>query len=85
MDNTTKENPENKTEKLFKIRPILEGIRANCIKLEPEEGQLLDEQLISGKMKSSGIRQYNPQRAQKWGYKMFVRAGQSGFIPFFWN
>ena len=85
VDNTTKENPENKTEKLFKIRPILEGIRANCIKLEPEEGQLLDEQLIPGKMKSSGIRQYNPQRPQKWGYKMFVRAGQSGFIPFFWN
>ena len=37
VGNTKKENPENKNDKLFKIRPILEGIRTNLIKIEPQE------------------------------------------------
>ena len=80
VDNTAKENPENKNNKLFKICSILEGIRANCIKIEPEEVQLVDEQIRPVTTKSSGICQYNPQKHQKWGFKMFVRAGQSGFM-----
>ena len=42
VDNTKKENPENKNDKLFKTRPISEGIRANCIKIEPEEVKSTD-------------------------------------------
>ena len=80
MENTTKENLE-KNDKLFKIRPILEGIRANnCIKIEPEEVQSMDKQIIPARTKSSGIRQYNPKKPNKWGFKMFVRAGQPSFI-----
>ena len=37
VDNSTKENPENKNDKLFKMHSILEGIRNNCIKIESEE------------------------------------------------
>ena len=49
VDNTTKENPEKKNHKLFKIRPTLEGIRANYIKIEPEEVQSIDKQIVPGK------------------------------------
>ena len=59
----------------------MEGIRANnCIKIEPEEVQSMDKQIIPARTKSIGIRQYNPKKPNKWGFKMFVRAGQSSFI-----
>ena len=59
----------------------MEGIRANnCIKIEPEEVQSMDKQIILARTKSSEIRQYNPKKPNKWGFKMFVRAGQSSFI-----
>ena len=59
----------------------MEGIIANnCIKIEPEEVQSTDEQIIPARTKSSGIRQYNPKKPNKWAFKMFVRAGQSSFI-----
>ena len=35
-DNTTKENSENANDKLFKVRPLLELIRNNCIKIKPK-------------------------------------------------
>ena len=31
-DNTTKDNPENANDKLFKVRPLFKLIRNNCIK-----------------------------------------------------
>ena len=40
----------------------------------------IDEQIIPAKTKRSGIRQYNPKKPVKWGFKMFVRAGNSGFM-----
>lgn len=60
-DSTKKKNHENENDKLFQIHPILEGIRANCINVELEEVQLIDEQIIPAKTKSSGVRQCNPQ------------------------
>ena len=43
VTNTTKANPENKNDKLFKIHPILEVIRDIPIKIKPEEVQPLDK------------------------------------------
>ncbi len=40
----------------------------------------MDEQIIPAITKYSGIRQYNPQKPVKWGFKNLVRAGASGFI-----
>ena len=80
VDNTTKEHPENRNDKLFKIRPVLEAIQENCSKIEQEPVQSIDEQIIPAKTRRSGIRQYNPKKPKKWGFKMFVRAGQSGFM-----
>ena len=40
----------------------------------------MDEQIIPSKTKSSSIRQYNPKKSIKWGFKNLVRAGSSGIM-----
>ena len=49
------------------------------MKIEPERVQSIDEQIIPAKTSRSGIRQYNPKKPCKWGFKMFAGAGASGF------
>lgn len=78
VDNTTY-NPDN-DDKLFKIRPLIEAVRNECIKVEPEEYQSVDEQIIPSKTKRTKIRQYNPKKPKKWGFKNLVRAGASGYM-----
>ena len=48
--------------------------------IEPEPVHSIDEQIIPAKTKGSEIRQYNPKKSKKWGFKMFVLAGQSGMM-----
>lgn len=38
----------------------------------------VDEQIIPTKARSS-LKQYNPKKPHKWGYKVFVLSGVSGF------
>ena len=80
VDNTTKDKPGNKNGNLFKIRPVIEAVRENSIAIEAEPVHSIDEQIIPAKTKRSGIRQYNPKKPKKWGFKMFVRASQSGMM-----
>uniref|UniRef100_UPI00358E218E piggyBac transposable element-derived protein 3-like n=1 Tax=Myxine glutinosa TaxID=7769 RepID=UPI00358E218E len=62
---------------LFKVRPVLEKVRANCLKVEPEENNSIDEQMIPFKGRSS-MKQYIKNKPHKWGIKVFTRAGVSG-------
>ena len=80
VDNITKDKPGNKNDKLFKIHPFIEAVRENSMAIEPEPVHSIDEQIIPAKTKPSGIRQYNPKKPSKWGFKMFVRAGRSGMM-----
>ena len=75
-----KEKPENVNNKLFKIQPVLDHVRNNCILIEPEREHSIDEQIIPAKRKCSGIRQYNPKKPKKIGFKNFVRTGSSGIM-----
>ena len=85
-DNTNKDDVANKNNKLFKVQPILDGVRKNCLLIEPEEKHSIDEQIIPAKTKFSGIRQYNANKPVKWSFKNFVRAGASGIMyDFFLN
>ena len=79
-DNSEKDLPENKDNKLFKIAPVIEHVRGNCLQVEPEQDHSIDEQIIPAKTKYSGIRQYNPKKPTKWGFKNFVRSGASGMM-----
>ena len=79
-DNSKKDLEGNKYNKLYKIEPVLEHVRENCLKIEPEQDHSIDEQIIPAKTKYSGIRQYNPKKPVKWGFKNFVRSGASGVM-----
>ena len=67
-------------DKLFKVTPILEAVRKECAKVEPEEFHAADEQIMPSKTKYSKVRQYNPNKPRKWRFKNLVRAGASGFM-----
>ncbi len=67
-------------DKLAKISPIIEAVTQQCRKVEPEEYNAVDEQIIPSKTKFSKIRQYNPKKPHKWGFKNLVRAGASGIM-----
>ena len=80
-DNTKKTNPENINDKLFKVHPLLDLVRNNCIKVEPEQCHSIDEQIIPAKTKrSGGVKQYYLKKFHKWGFKNMIKARQSGMI-----
>ena len=79
-NNTFAKNDENKGNRLYKIQPVLDHVRDNCLKIEPEIENSIDQQIIPAKTKYSGIRQYNPKKPVKWGFKNFVRAGKSDMM-----
>ena len=60
--------------------PVLEKVRKKCLLIPPEECHSVDEQVIPSKTCYSKIRQYNPKKPNKWGFKNLVRAGASGII-----
>ena len=51
VDNAVKEKEENKDDRLFKVKPLLDAVRANCLKIEPERIHSIDEQIIPDKTK----------------------------------
>ena len=70
----------NAQDKLAKIRPLISMVREEFVKIEPEEYDSVEKQIIPSKTKYSSIRQYNPKKTVKWKFKNLVRAGISGFI-----
>ena len=54
-------------------------------KVEPDEFHAIDEQIIPSKTKVSKIRQYNPKKPRKWGFKNLVCAGSSGMMYDFYS
>lgn len=66
---------------LIKIRPVLDHMRSKCKEIEAENQFSVDEMMVPYKgKKAGGLRQYLPSKPKKWGFKMFVRAGVSGFV-----
>ena len=77
VDNTEKEKEESKGDRPCKVKPLLDAVRANCLKMEPERINSIDEQIIQAKTKrSEGVPQYNKKIPHKWGFKNLVRASQ---------
>lgn len=68
-------------DRYYKIRPLVERIRANFLKVAHETKFSIDEMMVPYKGKKAGNRkQYIKSKPRKWGFKIFVRAGVSGFI-----
>ena len=53
-DNDSRNNLKNSNDKLFKVRPLLDLVRNNCIKTEPEKSHSIDEQIIPAKTTRCG-------------------------------
>ncbi|CAK1599832.1 unnamed protein product [Parnassius mnemosyne] len=68
-------------DRYYKIRPLLEKIRQNCINIEEEHRFSVDEMTVPYKGTRAGTRkQYIKNKPRKWGFKIFVRAGISGMV-----
>lgn len=65
-------------DRLRRIRPLLEHIKKKCNAIPLEENLAIDEQICPTKARSF-LKQYLPLKPHKWGYKIFVLCGVSGF------
>lgn len=75
--------PDNNKDKLFKIRPLITKLNSNFMKLyDVRKVVSIDESMILFKGRHS-IKQYNPMKPIKWGYKLWVRADLDGYISKF--
>ena len=77
--NDDMQRPENCTDKLYKIRPIVNMLKESFISLKHEEIMCIDEQVVPFKGRSS-LKQYNPQKPKKWGYKFYTLASIDGLV-----
>ena len=82
FNDNTKIIPDRKDpcyDPLFKIRPLLEKLRQQCLLVAPEQKQSIDEQMIPFKGKNK-IRQYLPNKPKRWGFKVIARCcSRTGF------
>jgi len=80
-DNEKEPNKEDLSyNKLYKIRPMITCLNKNfknCFK--PNMHQNLDESIVKFKGRST-LKQYNPMKPIKHGYKLWVRADKTGYI-----
>jgi len=62
---------ETGDDRITKIRPLVEKLRKRYKKVPMEEHISVDEQIVPFKGRSC-LRQYNPKKPHKWGYKLWV-------------
>ena len=71
--------PEECTDRLYKIRQIVDHFKKKISELKLCKKLCIDEQMVPFKGKS-GLKQYNPQRRKKWGCRSYVLSGIDGLI-----
>lgn len=75
--------PDGNKDKLYKLRPLIEAINNRYAKLyNLSRQQSIDESMILFKGRHS-IKQYNPMKPIKRGYKLWMRADMDGYISKF--
>jgi hypothetical protein len=67
-----------KRDKLFKVRPIINHLCQKFLSIPMEQSLSIDEQICATKVKHH-LRQYNPRKPKKWGYKLFVLCDTEGY------
>lgn len=78
-ENLPKDKDDPNYDKLFKIRPVLNNLQEKFKNQEKPQMLCVDEQIIPYKGMSS-LKQYNPKKPNKWGYKVFVLCDNKGLI-----
>ncbi|XP_049938930.1 piggyBac transposable element-derived protein 4-like [Schistocerca serialis cubense] len=63
---------------LHKICPVIESLKNQFSTIPLEENLAVDEQMCATKSRHY-LKQYMPDKPHKWGYKIFMLCGTSGF------
>lgn len=71
-----KDHPDH--DRLHKIRPLIEHLNERFCSIPLESSLSIDEQMCSTKVRHF-MKQYMPNKPHKWGFKLFVLCGVSGF------
>jgi len=67
-------------DKLYKVRPLIDTLSKTFLQhYIPNKNQSIDESMIRFKGRNS-IKQYMPMKPIKRGYKVWIRADESGYI-----
>lgn len=78
-DNTKNlERDDPKRDKLFKLRPVIDHMNQKFGSVPYQVNLAVDEQICATKFKHS-LRQYNPRKPKKWGFKLFVLCDVAGY------
>ncbi|XP_040072993.1 piggyBac transposable element-derived protein 2-like [Ixodes scapularis] len=72
-------NNPSTTDRLWKIRPLMDAFQERCNELDVEERLSLDEQIVPFKGRLD-IKQYIRGKPNPWGVKIFMLCGESGLI-----
>jgi len=82
INNNNAKTSDNK-DKLFKLRPLIDSINIRFMELYKVTREVsVDESMVLFKGRSS-IKQYNPMKPIKRGYKIWCLADQHGYISKF--
>ncbi|XP_067142488.1 piggyBac transposable element-derived protein 2-like [Centruroides vittatus] len=65
-------------DRIFKIRPVIDALNTTSSKVPLEKNLCVDEQMCSTKARNL-LKRYNAKKPHKWGYKIYVLSGVSGF------
>ncbi|XP_035282123.1 piggyBac transposable element-derived protein 3-like [Anguilla anguilla] len=67
--------------RFYKIRPIFDMLRRQCLLLPADQKQSIDEVMVAYKGTRAGnLRQYISSKPDKWGFKLFCRASSTGIV-----
>lgn len=72
------DNSLNTGDKLIKLRPVIESLSKTFLSVPMEEMLAVDEQICATKTRHH-LKQYLPLKPHKWGFKLFILSGTSGF------
>ena len=71
---------EKGDDRLWKVRPWLEKLRQQCIQVEPEEMNSIDEMMVPYKGTRSPVQQYMRGKPHPWGFKIWARTSVGGIV-----
>ncbi|XP_050552391.1 piggyBac transposable element-derived protein 4-like [Spodoptera frugiperda] len=74
--NLPREHPDH--DRIYKIRPLVDSLNEAYSNIPIEEHLCVDEQMCSTKSRNT-LKRYNPNKPHKWGYKVYVLSGVTGF------
>ena len=77
--NNNLEAPQPLTDVLYNVRPIITHLQNIFKSFKPKEFICIDEQVVLFKGRLC-IKQYNPNKPKKWGYKLYVLCDDEGFV-----